>query len=99
MINNDNILKKILKQTFQLSGRAIIYTTIALSAGYAIMLASSFTPVVYFSVLNIITILFATLAALLTLPATILVMKPKFLLQNTLALEKNNVTEIPSAEA
>ncbi len=90
---------KALKQTFQLSGRAIIYTTIALSAGYAIMLASSFTPVVYFSVLNIITILFATLAALLTLPATILVMKPKFLLQNTLALEKNNVTEIPSAEA
>jgi len=90
---------KELKQTFQLSGRAIIYTTIALSGGYAIMLASSFTPVVYFGALNIITIVFATLAALLTLPAAILIIKPEFLLQKTQSLAKGNLTEKQSVEA
>lgn len=58
-----------ISNTFQGAGRAIIYTTIALASGFLIMLASQFTPVVYFGFLNIVTISFATLSTLLVLPA------------------------------
>lgn len=67
-----------LQQTIMRSGRAIIYTTLALIGGYLIMLASSFTPVVYFGLLNIITIGFATLATLFTLSGIMIWLKPKF---------------------
>ena len=66
------------RETLLSSGRAIIYTSVALMGGYLILMASSFTPIVYFGILNIITILFATLGALVVLGAVVMIVKPGF---------------------
>lgn len=68
-------------ETLQQSGRAIIYTSLALIGGYLVLVVSPFTPIIYFGVLNIVTILFATLGTLLLLGAVILVVQPRFLLR------------------
>lgn len=68
-------------ETLQQSGRAIIYTSLALIGGYLVLMASPFTPIIYFGVLNIVTILFATLGTLLLLGAVILVLQPRFLMR------------------
>ncbi len=69
------------RETLLSSGRAIIYTSVALMGGYLILMASSFTPIVYFGILNIITILFATLGALVMLGAVVIIVKPGFFLR------------------
>lgn len=68
-------------ETLQQSGRAIIYTSLALIGGYLVLMASPFTPIIYFAVLNIVTILFATLGTLLLLGAVILALQPRFLMR------------------
>lgn len=70
-------------KTLQYAGRAIIYTTIALVAGYGVMLFSGFTPVIYFGVLNMVTIIMATYGSLFVLSAVILLIKPRFLLSES----------------
>lgn len=89
--NKEQDYTESLTQTIQRSGRAIIYTTLALVGSYTIMLGSSFTPIIYFGTLNIITILFATFATLLTSSALLLVLKPKSLVQHNLPSVNNSV--------
>lgn len=68
------------RKTLQYAGRAIIYTTVALVAGYGTMLFSGFMPVIYFGVLNMVTIIMATYGSLFVLSSVILLLKPAFLL-------------------
>jgi predicted RND superfamily exporter protein len=79
--------------TLQQSGRAIIYTSLALIGGYLVLMVSPFTPIIYFGVLNIVTILFATLGTLLLLGAVILVLQPRFLLRGA-ALSQTPLPEL-----
>ena len=61
-----------IRKTLATSGRAIIYTSIALVMGFLVFLFSNFQPVVHFGALNALTILIATVATLGVLPATLL---------------------------
>lgn len=81
-------------ETLQQSGRAIIYTSLALIGGYLVLVVSPFTPIIYFGVLNIVTILFATLGTLLLLGAVILVVQPRFLLRGAAV----NQTPVPALQ-
>ena len=56
-------------------------------------MVSPFTPIIYFGVLNIVTILFATLGTLLLLGAVILVLQPRFLLRGA-ALSQTPLPEL-----
>lgn len=85
-------------ETLQQSGRAIIYTSLALIGGYLVLMASPFTPIIYFGVLNIVTILFATLGTLLLLGVVILVLQPRFLLRGS-AVIQSSVPELQQRTA
>jgi hypothetical protein len=80
-------------ETLQQSGRAIIYTSLALIGGYLVLMASPFTPIIYFGVLNIVTILSATLGTLLLLGAVILVLQPRFLMRGA-AISQTSLPEL-----
>jgi predicted RND superfamily exporter protein len=60
----------LLAATVEIS-RALIYTSLTLVAGFAVMLASSFVGTIYFGMLCMITIVFALLADLLLLPVVL----------------------------
>lgn len=60
-----------LSRTLSLSGRAIIYTSIALLAGFSVLIFSRFKPVALFGLLVAVTMIFTTLGALAGLPAVI----------------------------
>ncbi len=60
-----------LSRTLALSGRAIIYTSIALLAGFSVLVFSRFKPVALFGLLVAVTMIFTTMGALAGLPAVI----------------------------
>ncbi|HOM11503.1 MAG TPA: efflux RND transporter permease subunit [Spirochaetota bacterium] len=66
-IPQDEVILKTLHQ----SGKAIVYTSIALIFGFLVLVISSFKPVIYFAVLLAVTMITTTIGALLFLPATI----------------------------
>ena len=59
-------------QTVQHTGRAVIFTTVILTLGFWAGVIGSFKPTIYFSFLTGLTMIFALLADLLLLPATLL---------------------------
>lgn len=70
-------LETALKETMQLTSKAIFATSLTLTIGYSVFFFSSFKPINYFGLLNILTILFATLATMIAIPAAILIFAPK----------------------
>jgi hypothetical protein len=66
-----NSMDKTIEKTLNVSGTAIIYTSLALILGFAVLALSSFKPVILFGVLMGITMTATTLGALLILPAVI----------------------------
>lgn len=58
-------------------GRALFYTSIALCAGFGVMLTSSFTGAAYFGMLVMITMILALVADLLVLPVMLRWYDPK----------------------
>ncbi|MBN2079151.1 MAG: MMPL family transporter [Spirochaetes bacterium] len=58
-------------RTLSLSGRAIIYTSIALLAGFSVLIFSRFKPVALFGLLVAVTMVFTTMGALTGLPSVI----------------------------
>ena len=58
-------------------GRALFYTSIALCAGFGVMLTSSFTGAIYFGMLVMITMILALAADLLVLPVMLRWYNPK----------------------
>lgn len=63
----DDIIEKVLR----ISGKAIIYTSLALIAGFSVLTISSFKPVILFGILMAITMTVTTIGALLVLPTVI----------------------------
>jgi len=63
---NDTIAK-----TLAISGRAIVYTSLALIFGFLILTVSNFKPIILFSFLTAVTMVATTIGALLVLPAVI----------------------------
>ena len=57
-----------IRETFALAGKAIVYTSVALVAGYAILMLSNFKVIQYFAMLNLIAIVATTIGALVVLP-------------------------------
>ncbi len=60
-----------ISRTLSLSGKAIIYTSLALILGFSVLLLSNFKPIILFGLLVSITMIVTTLGALLVLPALI----------------------------
>ncbi len=58
-------------KTLAISGRAIVYTSLALIFGFLILTVSNFKPIILFSFLTAVTMVATTIGALLVLPAVI----------------------------
>jgi predicted RND superfamily exporter protein/outer membrane lipoprotein-sorting protein len=68
-VDDDKDLLQAVAYAFHVSGRAIVFTSIILFAGFAVILRSTFLPSVWFALLAAITIVMALLADLFILPA------------------------------
>ncbi len=64
--------EEIIAKTISTSGKAIIYTSLALIFGFSVLVVSSFSPVVYFGILAGNTMIATTMGALLILPSVII---------------------------
>lgn len=64
-----------IETTIKTTGRAIIYTSLALALGFVVLVISSFKPIVYFALLITGTMISTTTGALIFLPAVILLFK------------------------
>lgn len=60
-----------IKKTLEVSGKAIIYTSLALILGFIVLTVSNFNPVILFGLLMALTMVATTVGALLILPAFI----------------------------
>jgi len=57
-------------------GRAIVSTSVVITAGFGVLPLSNFLPTIYFGVLTGITMLTALISVLFLLPACLIVFKP-----------------------
>lgn len=60
-----------IKKTLEVSGKAIIYTSLALIFGFIVLTVSNFKPVILFGLLMALTMVATTIGALLILPSMI----------------------------
>ena len=60
-----------IEKTIAISGKAIIYTSLALIFGFLVLIISNFKPILLFGELVAITMIATTIGALVVLPATI----------------------------
>ncbi len=77
-IDDDKSLFQAVAYAFHVSGRAIVFTSAILFAGFAVILRSNFLPSVWFALLAAITIVMALLADLFILPAIFIRYRPVF---------------------
>ncbi len=74
--------------TISTTGRGIIFNALSVIAGFVVLLISSFTPIRFFGLLVVISILSCLAGAMIILPAMILRFRPRFLEPNQLASDK-----------
>ncbi len=60
-----------IEKTLAISGKAILYTSVALVLGFSVLMLSSFKPNMYFGILVAINMIATTIGALVVLPSTI----------------------------
>ncbi len=77
-MDEDRSLFEAIRYAYHVSGRAIVFTSVILFAGFAVILRSSFLPSVTFALLAALTIVMALLADLFILPAVFLRFQPLF---------------------
>ncbi|MDP8223068.1 MAG: MMPL family transporter, partial [Candidatus Lernaella stagnicola] len=63
--------------TLATTGRAMVITSVVLFGGFLVLLASQFQPNLYFGALTALTMVWALLADLLTVPALLVVLRPR----------------------
>ena len=68
--NNVNISDTIEKTMF-VAGKAIIYTSLALTGGFLVLLTSSFQPIILFGILIALTMINTTIGSIVLIPAAI----------------------------
>ena len=66
-------MEEAVEKTLSISGRAITYTSLALIAGFLVLISSNFTAVILFGSLMTLTMVATTLGALLVLPSLVLI--------------------------
>ena len=69
------------KNTLVTTGKAIVFNAVSIIFGFAVLIFSSFIPLINFGVLVIIIMGTSSLGALLILPAILNIFKPKFVLK------------------
>ena len=69
--NKDYSVDETISGTLAVSGKAIIFTSLALILGFSVLVTSNFKPIILFSILVAISMIATTLGALVVLPATI----------------------------
>jgi len=72
--------------TLSLGGRAIIYSALALIAGFSVLVISSFRPIVLFGVMMGFTFIATTTGALIILPAVVKIVGFRFRAHDSLAV-------------
>ncbi|HEC61352.1 MAG TPA: hypothetical protein ENI27_03760, partial [bacterium] len=68
---NPDVRKRVVYQALRYTSKAIIFTSLALIFGFTVVGFSSFLPIKYFSILVALTMVNATIATLMFLPAVI----------------------------
>lgn len=66
-----NDIDTTIEKTLRVSGKAIIYTSLALILGFSVLMISNFNPIILFGALMALTMISTTIGALLILPAVI----------------------------
>jgi predicted RND superfamily exporter protein len=70
-MDEEHNIDRTITRTLKLSGKAIIYTSIALIFGFTVLTISNFKPIIFFGLLCATTMITTTLGALIVLPAAI----------------------------
>lgn len=70
-MDEEHDIDRTIARTLRLSGKAIIYTSIALLFGFSVLTISNFKPLIFFGILCASTMITTTLGALIVLPAAI----------------------------
>lgn len=70
-MDEDHDIDRTITRTLKLSGKAIIYTSLALIFGFTVLTISNFKPIIFFGLLCASTMISTTLGALIVLPAVI----------------------------
>ncbi|MFZ2632528.1 MAG: efflux RND transporter permease subunit [Desulfosalsimonadaceae bacterium] len=70
-IKSGDSLNLALEHTLQAAGKAIIFTSLALTFGFSVLLLSTFKPLIEFGLLMMLTMTATTIGALLLLPSAI----------------------------
>jgi hydrophobe/amphiphile efflux-3 (HAE3) family protein len=65
--------------TLQTSGKGILYNGLSVMVGFVVFLLSGFLPIYFFGFLIVISILVCLMSALSTMPALLMISKPRFL--------------------
>ncbi len=71
--------KEAVVTTMTTTGRGIIFNALSVIAGFVVLIISSFTPIRFFGILVVVSILSCLAGALIILPAIILQYEPRFL--------------------
>jgi uncharacterized protein len=71
-------LQRITQRTLLTAGKAIFFNAIAVAAGFAVLIKSSFIPIENLGILVALTMITSSLGALTLLPAMLNTFKPKF---------------------
>ena len=79
--------------TITTTGRGIIFNALSVIVGFVVLIISSFTPIRFFGILVVISILCCLIGALVILPALVLRFKFKFLEPNLVESGKSKVEE------
>lgn len=83
--------------TLSTTGRGILFNALSVIVGFFVLIFSSFTPIRFFGVLVVISIIGCLIGALIILPALVLNGKYKFLEPTSKAIEKEEHEELKVA--
>ncbi|MEZ4578998.1 MAG: efflux RND transporter permease subunit, partial [Desulfobacterales bacterium] len=87
-----------IEKTLQVSGKAIIFTSLALIFGFSVLELSTFKPLMLFGFLMAVTMVATTIGALLILPCAIKFTGIRLVKQESVPAEKSLKTLIPLLE-
>ncbi|MEN8229688.1 MAG: MMPL family transporter, partial [Bacteroidota bacterium] len=77
--------------TITTTGRGIIFNALSVIVGFVVLIISSFTPIRFFGILVVVSILSCLIGALVILPAIVLSYKPAFLEPGIVKSRKSKV--------
>lgn len=78
----ENDYNKALQITLTTTGKAVIINALSVGLGFIILLFATLVPIKRFGIMIFITMFLSSLSALILLPSLILIIKPKFLIEN-----------------